>query len=270
MNKKILDIEVLRGIAVLFVVIHHANQNLLSWPNPGLAQFYAYFGGAIGVDLFFAISGFVIARDLLPKLQQTDHRDRPRLIIAFWVRRAWRLWPSAWLWLFVTLLLVFAYNDSHAFGSIRANIEATIAGIVQAANFRFAEAVDKCEYGASFVYWSLSLEEQFYIALPLLALLMRKYLVYAIGVIALLQLIDPRTSTYAMVFRIDALCLGVLLALFSRRPEYAIARPTFLANWAGSLSFILLLMVLLLTLGSRYIYITPYRLSFVALLSAAR
>ena len=74
MNRKILDIEVLRGIAVLFVVIHHANQNLLSWPNPGLAQFYAYFGGAIGVDLFFAISGFVIARDLLPKLAGRSQR----------------------------------------------------------------------------------------------------------------------------------------------------------------------------------------------------
>jgi len=265
MNRKILDIEVLRGIAVLFVVIHHANLNLFSWPNPGLAQFYAYFGGRCGVDLFFAISGFVIARDLLPKLQQADLSDRPQLIIAFWVRRAWRLLPSAWLWLFVTLLLVFAYNDSHAFGGIRANIEATIAGIVQAANLRFAEAYGNYEYGASFVYWSLSLEEQFYIALPLLALLMRKYLVYAIGVIALLQLIDPGTSA----FPTGALCLGVLLALFSRRPEYAVARPTFLANRASSLGFILLLMVLLLTLGSTHLGITTYRLSFVDVLSAA-
>ena len=265
MNRKILDIEVLRGIAVLFVVIHHANLNLFSWPNPGLAQFYAYFGGRCGVDLFFAISGFVIARDLLPKLQQADLSDRPQLIIAFWVRRAWRLLPSAWLWLFVTLLLVFAYNDSHAFGGIRANIEATIAGIVQAANLRFAEAYGNYEYGASFVYWSLSLEEQFYIALPLLALLMRKYLVYAIGVIALLQLIDPGRSA----FPTGALCLGVLLALFSRRPEYAVARPTFLANRASSLGFILLLMVLLLTLGSTHLGITTYRLSFVDVLSAA-
>lgn len=269
MNKKILDIEVLRGIAVLFVVIHHANVSLFSWSTPSLARFYTYFGGAIGVDLFFAISGFVIARDLLPRLREASPEERPRITLAFWARRAWRLWPSAWLWLFVTLLLVFAYNDSHAFGSIRANIEATIAGIVQAANFRLAEAFGQHEYGASAVYWSLSLEEQFYIALPLLALLMRKYLVYVIGVIALLQLSDPRVSMYAVMFRTDALCLGVLLALFSRRPEYAIARPTFLADRASSLSFILLLMVLLLTLGSHHLNVTPYRLSFVALLAAA-
>lgn len=269
MNKKILDIEVLRGIAVLFVVIHHANVSLFSWSTPSLARFYTYFGGAIGVDLFFAISGFVIARDLLPKLQQADQNTKPRLIIAFWVRRAWRLWPSAWFWLLITLLLVIAYNDSQAFGSLRANIEATIAGVAQAANFRLAEAFGQHEYGASAVYWSLSLEEQFYLVFPLLAILLRRYLVYLVVAITLLQLSDPRVSMYAVMFRTDALCLGVLLALFSRRPEYAIARPTFLANRASSLSFILLLMVLLLTLGSNHLSVTPYRLSFVALLSVS-
>src|SRR3990167_4669599 len=56
MNKRIDDIEILRGFAVLFVVTHHALGNLFTWTTPGLARFGAYFSGGFGVDLFFAIS----------------------------------------------------------------------------------------------------------------------------------------------------------------------------------------------------------------------
>jgi len=267
MSRKILDIEVLRGIAILFVVIHHAHGYLFSWPSQELAQFYAYFGGAAGVDLFFAISGFVIARDLLPRLQQVADKDKIRFILAFWVRRAWRLWPSAWIWLFLTLLLVFAYNDSRVFGGARANIEAVIAGLAQIANFRLAETFGQSEYVVSSVYWSLSLEEQFYIFLPLLAVALRKYFIYVISAIAIVQLIEPRTSMYAIAFRTDALCFGVLLAVISRKQEYVLAAPVFLASKVASFCFVVLLMVLLLTLGSHHLNITPYRFSFVAFFS---
>lgn len=267
MSRRILDIEVLRGIAVLFVVIHHAHINLYSWANSSLERFYTYFGGAIGVDLFFAISGFVIARDLLPKLEQTVGDDRVRVVLAFWVKRAWRLWPSAWLWLLVPLLLALGYNEGHAFGSVRANIEATVAGLAQVANFRLAELFGRQEYGATAVYWSLSLEEQFYIALPLLAVFLRKYLVLIVAAIALIQLIDPRETMYAIMFRTDALCLGILLAVFSRQRAYALACPNFLSNRLASLCFMLLLMGLLLTLGSHHLNVAPYRLSFVAVLA---
>lgn len=268
MNRKILDIEVLRGIAILFVIIQHANINLFTWSTPGLARFYTYFGGAIGVDLFFAISGFVIAKSLLPKLEQAQGNDVIRDILKFWTRRAWRLLPSAWLWLFITLAMVFFYNESKAFGSARANIEATVAGIIQAANFRLAEAFGQHEYGASAVYWSLSLEEQFYLVLPLLAVLLRRHLIYLLVVIVGLQICDPRDSMYSIMFRTDALCLGVLLAIFFRKSGYDLTIPTFLRSRMSSFCFVTLLLALLLMLGSHHLNVTPYRLSFVALFVA--
>ncbi|ERI52663.1 hypothetical protein N878_04745 [Pseudomonas sp. EGD-AK9] len=268
MSRRILDIEVLRGIAVLLVVIHHAHFNFYSWTNPALELFFTYFGGAIGVDLFFAISGFVIARELLPRLEQAAGDNRARVVLAFWVKRAWRLWSSAWLWLMVPLLLVLLLNDSRAFGGVRANVEATMAGLPHVANFRLADVWGRQEYGATAVYWSLSLEEQFYFLLPLLALCLRKYLVWGVCIIALMQLISPRDTMLAVIFRTDALCLGVLLALISRTRAYELARPHSLASRLDSTLSVLLLLTLLLTFGSHHLNVAPYRLSVVAVLVA--
>src|SRR5690606_41715756 len=64
-REKILDIEILRALAVIGVVIHHARTDLFTWSSPGLERLGVFFGGWVGVDLFFAISGFVIGRSLL-------------------------------------------------------------------------------------------------------------------------------------------------------------------------------------------------------------
>mgnify|MGYP003378655985 CR=1 FL=1 len=98
MTKKIQDIEVLRGIAVLFVCVEHMHMNLFAWvPGQWHQMFYGWSGMWSGVDLFFVISGFVIARDLVPRLAATGStHERLVVSVAFWIRRAWRLIPSAW------------------------------------------------------------------------------------------------------------------------------------------------------------------------------
>jgi len=60
-NRRIDDIEILRACAVLLVVVEHMQINLLRWGTPALKQFYHYFSGWTGVDLFFVIPVF---RDL--------------------------------------------------------------------------------------------------------------------------------------------------------------------------------------------------------------
>lgn len=267
MNRRIMDIEVLRGIAVLLVVVHHTNGNLYSWSSPFLERFFAYFGGGVGVDLFFAISGFVIARELLPRLENAKSDDKVRVVISFWVKRAWRLWPSAWLWLLIPLLLVVFFNDSHAFGSLRANVEATAAGLAHVANLRMIETFGAKEYGATFAYWSLSLEEQFYLLLPLLALLFRQRLVWILGAVVLLQLLDPRETLMAVCFRTDAICIGVLLAIFSRRRMYAITFPAFMRNRVVSMAAPLMLIGLLIIFGPSQFDVAPYNFSIVAILA---
>lgn len=268
MSRRITDIEVLRAVAVLFVLFQHLG-NLFPWSLPILETLYFYAGGTFGVDLFFAVSGFVIARDLIPRLLSAPDRAMAwRTVLAFWLRRMWRLWPSAWLWLGLTLLAVLVFNRSGAFGSVEANVEATFAGFFQYANVRFAQNFMVREMGASFVYWSLSLEEQFYLLFPLLILLFRRQLGWALLAVALIQICMPRNHPYLMMFRTDALALGILLALWSHKTSWKSVLPVFLAlgRW-GSLLFALACVGVMALLSSR-LELTRYAIGIIAILSA--
>ena len=269
MKNAIEDIELLRGFAVLLVVVHHAQANLISWTTPALTRFYSYFGGWVGVDLFFAVSGFVIARSLVPRLHaQPDGPAARRETLSFWMRRAWRLLPSAWLWLLVILLATLTFNSSGVFGSLEANLEASVAAVLQVANIRFAQAFMQWEYGSSFVYWSLALEEQFYLLFPLLILLSRRWLPYVLFGLVALQLFSPR-SVMLMMFRTDALALGVLIALWSAQPSYRRLQPALLAHRGLGVGVLLVLLLCLCALGSEPLTMFSMRIGAIALLAAA-
>ena len=269
MKNAIEDIELLRGFAVLLVVVHHAQSNLISWTTPALTRFYSYFGGWVGVDLFFAVSGFVIARSLVPRLHaQPDGAAARRETLSFWMRRAWRLLPSAWLWLLVILLATPTFNSSGVFGSLEANLEASVAAVLQVANIRFAQAFMQWEYGSSFVYWSLALEEQFYLLFPLLILLSRRWLPYVLLGLVALQLFMPR-SVMLMMFRTDALALGVLIALWSAQPSYRRLQPALLAHRGLGVGVLLVLLLCLCALGSEPLTMFSMRIGAIALLAAA-
>lgn len=74
--RRIMDIEVLRAIAVLGVLFHHLQGSLFTDTVPLLEKIHAWAQPWWGVDLFFAISGFVIARSLIPALQGCAPRVR--------------------------------------------------------------------------------------------------------------------------------------------------------------------------------------------------
>ena len=90
---EIRDIEALRAIAVLGVIFQHIN---MLFPKKSLGPDWpSYFsGGWVGVDLFFAISGFVIARSFVPGALATSHSaDYRARSFAFWIKRLYRLTP---------------------------------------------------------------------------------------------------------------------------------------------------------------------------------
>ena len=268
MNTRISDIEVLRAVAVLFVVFQHLG-SLFPWTLAPLEMLYSYMGGTFGVDLFFAVSGFVIARDLIPRLLSApDKATAWKTMLAFWVRRIWRLWPSAWLWLGVILLAVLVFNRSGAFGSFEANLQATFAGIFQYANVRFAQNFMVREIGASFVYWSLSLEEQFYLLFPVLIILFRRHLCWVLLAVALIQICMPRNHPYLMMFRTDALALGILLALWSRKVSWQAVLPIFLMLGRWGCLLLALTCIGVMTLLSSRLELTHYAIGIIAILSA--
>lgn len=267
-EKRIMDIELLRGIAVLGVLFHHLQDSLFAAAVPLLQAITLYSQPWWGVDLFFAISGFVIARSLIPALRRcTTRQEYWQQTRNFWLRRAFRLLPSAWLWLALMLLACLFLNRSGAFGTLHANIQATLAGIAQYANFRFADSFYHYEYGTSFVYWSLSLEEQFYLLFPLMIVLFRKHLVWALLALVAVQLFTLRTPIL-MVVRTDALALGVLLAIWSTQPSYLRWEPKFLRRpWAGVAALIALSLLLSFMATDRFTF-TSYRIGVIAVLCA--
>jgi peptidoglycan/LPS O-acetylase OafA/YrhL len=98
-----LEIEYLRAIAVLLVVFAHADA---LFPQSGIGQW-------TGVDLFFCISGYVITRSFQEYFDEAIAEGRWWAAArAFWVRRIFRLAPSAWLWLAVMVFCSWGFNST--------------------------------------------------------------------------------------------------------------------------------------------------------------
>jgi peptidoglycan/LPS O-acetylase OafA/YrhL len=195
---------------------------------------------------------------------------------AFWVRRAWRLLPSAWLWLAVILAGAIFFNRSQAFGTFRANFEGVVAAVLDIANFRIVEVFSRFEPGAAFPYWSLSLEEQFYILLPFLIFIFRRRLPYVLAVLVLAQFFwrrsgedTTRVGLMLNQLRSDALSLGVLIAIWSRHPTYRLFEPIALKRRpVAGVVILSVLIICLAAVGSRSLHIVWFQIGMVALISA--
>ena len=267
-TRRIADIELLRAVAVLMVLVEHMPLNLVVWPSHLFAFLQHFWRGWTGVDLFFAISGFVIGRSLLPLAAETGHPLRfANDVLAFWTRRAWRLLPSAWLWLLIPLLLSFTVRHGGFFGSPDANYQGLVAGVLDLANFRFGENYGRIENGLAFPYWSLSLEEQFYLFLPLLMFVFRRWLPLLLGIAVVLQFQPPSTPV-AMMTRTGALAVGVLLAFASQTRAWRLCEPAGLAdNWPARVAVLAIPLLLLGALGSDQMHIASFRIALIALLA---
>ncbi len=271
------DIELLRAVAIIFVLIQHIPTSLFPWLPAFGGALYTYFGGWDGVDLFFAISGFVIARSLMPSLAAAENVTAyVNAAVAFWVRRAWRLLPSAWLWLAIGLIATVVFNRSGVFGTFRANYEGAAAAVLNVANFRTILVFGRYELAVSSPYWSLSLEEQFYFLFPFLILLSGRRLPLVVGAGVLLQLFivrnGPNAGTLGLVLnnlRSDAILLGVLIAIWSTHPTYRLFEPVFLKNRPlVGLNLFAGLVILLAAAGSVALHIVPFQSGLIALISA--
>jgi peptidoglycan/LPS O-acetylase OafA/YrhL len=206
------DIQGLRGIAVLLVVLCHAGMGVR--------------GGFIGVDVFFVVSGFVITGELLAELRATGTvrlRD-------FYARRARRLLPTLTAVIVVTL----------AVGAVTLNpfgpqTDALRTGLTATGFFANAYLYRHVGYFDSWVYnrnpflhlWSLSVEEQFYVVLPALLLVVwclagRKASVAA------------RRRLLAVVLGVGAACSFVLAWLMtSGRSPVSVQAPVRLAFYGA-------------------------------------
>lgn len=229
-GRKIGDIEVLRAIAIGFTLLHHGHA-LLIGPDKVYAWIMRHATFWAGVDLFLAVSGFVIARSFLGQLKSSASlADAWTACRAFWVRRIFRILPLAWVWLVLTLVLAVTFGPS--FADLRATWLDAGTAVLQVANIRHWYQLNSwASGGANPVYWSLSLEEQFYILMPLFVLLAGQKLGPVVIVLAAIQIgIARGPGDLLWDLRSDAILLGIAAYLFTGSPTYERLRPIVMRN----------------------------------------
>lgn len=207
-----------------------------------------------------------------------DWRDFLQFAVPLWIRRVFRLLPSAWLWILITLFLAAALNHHGSFGLLKNNLSEAVAAVLNFANFYYYEwfAKSNLDYGPFGVFWSLSPEEQFYLLLPfLLFFAHRRWLIaglvcafFAQAFVFRLSGFDPHHSTLLWFVRTDALVLGVLIAFWKERRSYKQWRPRFLRHgrWSYPLMGLGVLLLATVPASSRLAQIST---GLTAMVSAA-
>lgn len=211
------DIEGLRAIAVIAVLLFHAGLPVAS-------------GGYVGVDVFFVISGFLITGLLVREAEERGRINLGR----FYARRARRLLPASAATLVGSAIITYAFLPISRWAEIGGDIAASALYVV---NWRLAaRAVDylAAENAESPVqhFWSLSVEEQYYFVWPMLmvfgtalafrrGLPTRRTVMIVVGVLAATSLIwsmlytvsTPGRAYFVTTTRVWELAMGAIVAI---------------------------------------------------------
>ncbi|MFD5826921.1 acyltransferase family protein [Lentzea sp. NPDC060358] len=251
------DVQALRAIAVLAVVVNHF------WPN-------SLTGGYVGVDVFFVISGFLITSHLDREIVRTG---RVRLG-KFYARRVRRLLPAALLVLGLSVVLAYfllpyprwTANAWESFAAASYWENWLLAG--KSVNYSAQnEAASLVQH-----YWSLSVEEQFYLFWPLLLMGMfklgrRRWVMAGVLVLGALSLgfsvyytaVSPSAAYFITPVRVWEFAIGAGVALAATRLVLPRAAAE-LAAFAG--------LAMIITAAFAYDHHTPFP-GYLALVPAA-
>jgi peptidoglycan/LPS O-acetylase OafA/YrhL len=206
------EIDGLRALAILPVVLFHAFPNLLP-------------GGFTGVDIFFVISGYLITSILLKDIQAGTYS-----IKTFYARRIRRIFPALIVVLIASLVFGWVMLTPEEYQRLGKH---TAGGVGFIANFMFLKEVGYFDAAADtkplLHLWSLGIEEQFYIVWPiLLAFILKKswslwWVIIVLGCTSFLLnisriAIDPSTVFYSPLTRSWELALGAFVAYQTFHP----------------------------------------------------
>jgi peptidoglycan/LPS O-acetylase OafA/YrhL len=216
-----LALDGVRGLAILMVICSHAfRANYDSGGRLIRLIGHVFYYGLFGVDLFFVLSGFLITGILFDSLRDSGYFRK------FYARRALRIFPLYYGVLFVCLALTHALHLK--WGNMGWLLVFYLQNLEPAKIVTFSpgHSIDL------FHFWSLAVEEQFYLVWPAIVLLVRdgrKLLMVtvagSVGALLLrLGLLTMGASGFAMhvttACRADSLLLGGALAMLYRLPEW--------------------------------------------------
>lgn len=200
------EIDGLRAIAVMAVILFHLQLTALS-------------GGYAGVDVFFVISGYLITSGLSRELAANGTLS----LRHFYLRRARRLLPALYVTLFASAIAAIVLLSDHrlmAFGASLVSATLSVSNIHFFLGSGYFDAAS--DYKALLHTWSLGVEEQFYLLWPLLLLVAgagRRFRLLAIVLFLLalslaewLSRAAPAAAFFLAPFRIHEFVIGALLA----------------------------------------------------------
>ena len=216
------DVQMLRGVAVLLVVLFHLG-------------FGAFGSGFLGVDVFFVISGYLMGV-----------MYRPGDKAGFFSRRAKRLLPAYFATVAATVLAALAITTPSDFGQVA---EQARFATVFAPNIGFwlgTAYFDKAAFKPLLHLWSLGVELQFYALVPLLYWALKKtraagYAALVLTTVAACFYIlgaSPKTSFFWMPLRLWEFLFGFGVASY-----LASGRPVPRLPWVGAAGFLLILLI---------------------------
>lgn len=201
------EIDGLRALAVLPVILYHSGNELLK-------------GGYLGVDIFFVISGFLITSIIAYELANQKYS-----IVLFYERRARRILPALFCLLFFTTLVAFLTLSPESLKSYSQSL-VSVNGFVSNIYYYltsgyFAAASEELPLLHT---WSLAVEEQFYVFFPILMSVLwfsRSFLIATLTLVSIASFLsclvlidsDPSANFYLLPSRAWELFAGALLAL---------------------------------------------------------
>lgn len=228
-----IDIQVLRGISIFAVLIYHIDHNILPL-------------GYLGVDLFFVISGYVITRQI-----NQAYKENNFSLVEFYNRRIWRLLPAA---LTVYTFSIVIGNFTSTASDFNESVKVLWGALLFSGNITLWLGTNYFTEGSKQLFlhtWSLGVEEQFYIFLPLIFIIFGKnsrLLFATISTIVLTSLLlywlgfnnKPVATFYWLPTRAWELGTGVLMALLKVNQKTSSYNKYF---WPISILVIVLSMV---------------------------
>lgn len=259
--ERIKSIDGLRTLSIILVLIAHvAETTPFEFKNNILAE--VILNGALGVRIFFVISGYLITTLLLAENEKKGNIS----IKHFYIRRVFRIFPVFFTYIFVIIILKITYFP-HIFNSYKTPL---FAGLFIWNYSQFFHTAPDLAGGWFFGhFWSLAMEEQFYLFWPLLFFFIPKKesLIKLILVIIILM---PflRVLTYILIpetrplIRLmlptggDTILVGCLGALIERNDNFKEKYSKYFENnWLVTASFLFLFIIsplLLFRFGGTY------------------
>jgi peptidoglycan/LPS O-acetylase OafA/YrhL len=265
-QSRVYGLDVFRAIAILLVLYSHGK--ILSG---NVFEFIPSIPLIDGVDLFFVLSGFLIGGILISSFEQTK-RFTIKEVFVFWKRRWFRTLPTYYLVLFINI--VFAKLH-------------WISGDISQFNFRFfffTQNLYKGFYEFFWESWSLSVEEWFYLILPILIIILSRFLtvrttlLVSIGFLVIvpflyrLSISDMKVDWFwwdvefrkVVVTRLDAISYGVFGAFVK------FYYPVFwfkIRYYALAIGIVLFILIITIPQDTESLYLKIYYFNLIAMVS---